>query len=114
MAGHRAAPRSSRAMGARPRKSSRRIHDAGGIASLAHPVLVGRDEWIRGVRCGRVSTPSKPITRDHDAAATARYLALADRLGLAVSAAAPISTATSRTALAVPAASRCRAIASIG
>ena len=60
------------------------------------------------------STRSRPTTRDHDAAATARYLALAGSAGPGRVAAAPTTTATSRTALAVPAACRCRAIASIG
>ena len=100
-------------MGAPPEEVFARIHEAGGIASLAHPALVGRDEWIPAFAAAGLDA-LEAYHSDHDAAATARYLALADRLGLAVSAAAPISTATSRTALAVPAASRCRAIASIG
>ena len=46
MAGHAAAPAFVPRMGAPPAEVFARIHEAGGIASLAHPALVGHDEWI--------------------------------------------------------------------
>jgi predicted metal-dependent phosphoesterase TrpH len=35
-------------VGASPAEVFARVHDAGGVASLAHPGLMGRDEWIPG------------------------------------------------------------------
>jgi predicted metal-dependent phosphoesterase TrpH len=71
-------------MGAAPADVCRRIHDAGGVASLAHPVLVAHDEWIPDfVAVGLDALEA--YHADHDEAATLHYLALADRLGLAVS-----------------------------
>jgi predicted metal-dependent phosphoesterase TrpH len=61
-----------------------RIHDAGGLASLAHPGLVGRDEWIPGLAAAGLDAIEVYHT-NHDAAATARYRAMAEQLGLAVS-----------------------------
>ena len=61
-----------------------RIHDAGGIASLAHPGLVGHDEWIPPLAAAGLDALEVYHT-DHDKAATRRYRALAERLGLAVS-----------------------------
>lgn len=59
------------------------IHDAGGIASLAHPVLLKHDDWIPTyVDAGL--TAIEVYHSDHDAAATARYLALARQYGLLV------------------------------
>jgi 3',5'-nucleoside bisphosphate phosphatase len=60
------------------------IHQAGGVASLAHPGLVGHDEWIpafadAGLDALEARHPS------HDEFHTARYLRFADQLGLAVS-----------------------------
>ena len=49
----RPARRSCRARAPRPDEVIARIHDAGGIASLAHPGLLGRDEWIPRARRGR-------------------------------------------------------------
>jgi predicted metal-dependent phosphoesterase TrpH len=60
------------------------IHGAGGVASLAHPVLVGRDEWIPTFAAAGLDA-LEAYHSDHDAAATAHYLAIADRMGLAVS-----------------------------
>ena len=61
-----------------------RIHDAGGVASLAHPVLVGHDEWIpEFARAGLDALEA--YHSEHDAWATRRYVALARELGLAVS-----------------------------
>jgi len=71
-------------MGARPEDVFARIHDAGGVASLAHPVLVEHDEWIPGFAAAGLDA-IEAYHSDHDGAATARYLELADRLGLRVS-----------------------------
>ena len=62
----------------------RRIHEAGGIASIAHPGLLKHDEWLpEFVEAGLDAIEA--YHTDHDAATTARYLALADRFGVAVS-----------------------------
>ena len=61
-----------------------RIHQAGGVASIAHPVLVGRDEWLPQFADAGLDAIEAYHSK-HDAEVTARYLALADRLGLAVS-----------------------------
>ena len=84
MAGHAAAPAFVPRMGAPPEEVFASIHDAGGVASLAHPALVGHDEWIPAFAAAGLDA-LEAYHSDHDAAATARYLALADRLGLAVS-----------------------------
>jgi predicted metal-dependent phosphoesterase TrpH len=61
-----------------------RIHDAGGVASLAHPGLVGHDEWIPGFAAAGLDA-IEAYHSEHDAATTARYLAAAARLSLDVS-----------------------------
>ncbi len=61
-----------------------RIHAAGGVASIAHPGLVGRDEWIPEFAEAGVDALEAYHTKQ-DGEQTARYIALADRLGLAVS-----------------------------
>jgi predicted metal-dependent phosphoesterase TrpH len=60
-----------------------RIHEAGGIASLAHPALIARDEWIEPFAAEGLDA-IEVYHSEHDAAASQRYLALAQRLGLAV------------------------------
>jgi predicted metal-dependent phosphoesterase TrpH len=70
--------------GAPPAEVFGRIHEAGGIASLAHPVHVGHDEWLPGFTSAGLDA-LEAYHSDHDAAATRHYLALAGRLGLAVS-----------------------------
>src|SRR5262249_17107615 len=70
--------------GATPAQVFDRIREAGGIASLAHPALVGHDEWIDEFAADGLDA-LEAYHSDHDAAATARYLAIARRLGLAVS-----------------------------
>lgn len=61
-----------------------RIHAAGGIASIAHPGLLGHDDWLPGlVEAGLDAIEA--YHSEHDSHATARYLALARALGLAVS-----------------------------
>lgn len=59
------------------------IHQAGGVASLAHPGLLGHDELI-GELVERGLTAIEAYHSDHDPAATAHYLALAAQYGLAV------------------------------
>ena len=61
-----------------------RIHDAGGLASMAHPGLIGRDNWIPGLAASGLDAIEAYHT-DHDADATDRYRAMAQRLNLAVS-----------------------------
>lgn len=61
-----------------------RIHDAGGIASLAHPGLLGHDEWIAGF-CGAGLDAIEAYHSEHDAEATLRYLDAAAGFDLAVS-----------------------------
>ena len=60
-----------------------RIHDAGGIASLAHPVLVRHDEWIRGFVADGLDALEAYHSK-HDAATTSRYVELASTLGIRV------------------------------
>ena len=70
-------------VGAGPEEVFSRIHDAGGIASLAHPVLIEHDEWIpRFAEAGLDALEA--FHSDHDAADTSRYLGLARDLGLGV------------------------------
>jgi predicted metal-dependent phosphoesterase TrpH len=61
-----------------------RIHEAGGIASIAHPALLGHDGWIREFAAAGLDAIEAYHT-DHDADATRRYLALAAGLELDVS-----------------------------
>ena len=66
------------------------MHAAGGLASLAHPVLVGpqgeadKAAWIASLAASGLDA-IEAYHSEQDAADTARYLALADRLGLEVS-----------------------------
>jgi predicted metal-dependent phosphoesterase TrpH len=66
-----------------PEEVFARIHQASGIASLAHPALVGRDDWIAGF-VGSGLDALEAYHSEHDAVRTARYLAMAERLGVAV------------------------------
>jgi len=70
--------------GAVPDSVIARIHDAGGLASMAHPGLVGRDNWIPALAAAGLDAIEAYHT-DHDADATDRYRAMAQRLNLAVS-----------------------------
>src|SRR5581483_9715866 len=55
-----------------------RVHDAGGLASLAHPRLIGRDEWIpRFADAGLDAVEA--YHSDHDGLDTSRYLMVAER-----------------------------------
>ena len=69
--------------GASPEEVFQRIHQASGIASLAHPALVGRDDWIAGFVAAGLDA-LEAYHSGHGADTTARYLAMADRLGVAV------------------------------
>lgn len=60
------------------------IHQAGGIASLAHPGLLGNDSLIPELAEGGL-VAIEVYHSDHDPVATAHYLSLAGRYGLAVS-----------------------------
>ena len=61
-----------------------RIHEAGGVASIAHPGLLGHDDWIREFQPAGLDAIEAYHTK-HDAEQTRHYVALAARLGLAVS-----------------------------
>ncbi len=70
--------------GPSPAEVFARVHDAGGIASLAHPGLLERDEWIAGfVRNGLDAVEA--YHSDHDEAAIERYVAAAAASGVGVS-----------------------------
>jgi hypothetical protein len=70
--------------GARPEEVVTIIHEAGGIASLAHPGITKRDDLLPALAAaGLDALEARHI--DHDAAAEARYRTLARDLGLAVS-----------------------------
>lgn len=71
-------------MGAAPEEVVARIHEAGGIASMAHPGLIGRDDWIDRFAAAGMDALEAYHT-NHDTRATARYLAMAERLRLGVS-----------------------------
>lgn len=60
------------------------IHEAGGVASLAHPGLLKHDEWIARLVDDGLDALEAYHSR-HDAAATTHYLNLAKKLGRAVS-----------------------------
>ena len=59
------------------------IHDAGGVASLAHPALMNRDDLIAPLAAAGLDALEARHS-DHDADAEARYRALARELGLLV------------------------------
>ena len=59
------------------------IHESGGIASLAHPGLLGHDELIPDLARHGL-TAIEAYHSDHDTTATGHYLAVAAQYGLAV------------------------------
>jgi predicted metal-dependent phosphoesterase TrpH len=67
-----------------PEQVIERIHDAGGLASMAHPGLVERDDWIPAMVEAGLDALEVYHT-DHDQKATGHYRTLAERLGLAMS-----------------------------
>ena len=70
--------------GAAPDRVIRQIHDAGGIASLAHPGLLRHDEWIAALASSGLDAIEAYHT-SHDEEAIGRYRSVAHRLGLSVS-----------------------------
>ena len=60
------------------------IHGASGVASLAHPGLLRRDEWMAGFAASGLDAIEAYHT-NHDEEATGRYRSIADRLGLGIS-----------------------------
>ena len=70
--------------GAAPDNVIAQIHGAGGIASLAHPGLLRRDEWIAGFASSGLDAIEAYHT-NHDEEARGRYRSIAHRLGLGVS-----------------------------
>ena len=71
-------------IGASPADVVSMIRSAGGLASLAHPGATGRDDLI-GPLVDAGLDAIECFHSDHSAAETSRYLALADKHGLAVS-----------------------------
>jgi predicted metal-dependent phosphoesterase TrpH len=69
--------------GAAPENVIAQIHAAGGVASLAHPGLLGRDEWIAGLVAAGLDAIETYHT-NHDEAATEHYRGIAARYGVAV------------------------------
>ena len=70
--------------GASPAEVIGIINRAGGVASLAHPGLLKRDELIPAMIDAGL-TAVEAFHSEHDAATTQRYLALAERHGILVS-----------------------------
>jgi predicted metal-dependent phosphoesterase TrpH len=60
------------------------IHEAGGISSLAHPGVLGRDEWIPGFAASGLDAIEVHYV-EHSPEITVHYRVLAERLGLAMS-----------------------------
>lgn len=79
----RGRPASVARLGETPKEVVARIHEAGGIASLAHPGLVGHDEWLPAFAADGLDA-LEAYHSDHDSRATAHYLSMAARLGLCV------------------------------
>ena len=71
-------------VGASPEEVFDRIHAAGGLASLAHPVLMKHDEWLpRYAQSGLDAL--EVFHSDHDELTTSHYLGIAKTLRLGVS-----------------------------
>jgi predicted metal-dependent phosphoesterase TrpH len=70
--------------GASPSEVIAVISEAGGIASLAHPGVLGRDDLIPELAAGGLAA-LEAYHSDHDAQVTEHYLSLARAHGLAVS-----------------------------
>ncbi len=71
-------------LAAPPEEVFGRIHEAGGLASLAHPGILRRDEWIPAFVAAGLDALEAYHT-EHDANTTARYLELARRHRVRVS-----------------------------
>lgn len=59
------------------------IHEAGGLASLAHPGLMGHDEWIPPIASSGLDALEVYYV-EHSPDMTTHYRVLAERLGLAM------------------------------
>jgi len=70
--------------GASPERVFEQIHDAGGIASLAHPGLLRHDEWIGGFAAAGLDALEAYHT-NHDGETIGHYRSIAERLQLGVS-----------------------------
>jgi predicted metal-dependent phosphoesterase TrpH len=62
----------------------RLIHQAGGIASLAHPGMLGHDEWIPAIAAAGLDA-LEVYYIEHSPEITTHYRILAERLGLVMS-----------------------------
>ena len=71
-------------MAASPEEVIGRIHEAHGLASIAHPGLLGRDAWLPQFAEAGLDA-IEAYHPDHDARTTRLYLDLAARLGVSVS-----------------------------
>lgn len=60
------------------------LHDAGGVASLAHPAILGHDDWIPGLASAGLDA-IEAFYSDHSSEMTLHYRRMALDLGLAVS-----------------------------
>jgi 3',5'-nucleoside bisphosphate phosphatase len=70
-------------IGPAPEDVLRLLHGAGGVASLAHPGLLGRDDLIPSLARAGLDAIEAYHSK-HQADDTVRYLTFAERLGLAV------------------------------
>lgn len=70
--------------GAAPEEVFLRIHEAGGIASLAHPGLLEHDDWIPEFAAAGLDA-IEAYHSEHDTLMTATYLSIAKRLTLGIS-----------------------------
>jgi 3',5'-nucleoside bisphosphate phosphatase len=70
-------------VGAGPAQVFDKVHRARGLVSLAHPVLLKRDEWIPQFAAAGLDA-LEAFHSDHDESATTRYLACARELNLLV------------------------------
>jgi predicted metal-dependent phosphoesterase TrpH len=70
--------------GAPPDEVFARIHEAGGIASLAHPGLLEHDDWIAEFAAAGLDAV-EAYHSEHDTLMTATYLSIAKRFRLGVS-----------------------------
>ena len=71
-------------IGPSPEDVLREIHKANGIASLAHPGLLHRDDLIPGLAAAGMDAIEAYHSK-HPHEDTVRYITFADRLGLAIS-----------------------------
>jgi len=70
--------------GAPPEEVVMRIHEAGGLASLAHPGLLRHDDWIPEFAAAGLDA-LEVYHSEHDTLMTATYLSIAKRLKLGIS-----------------------------